>query len=49
MPAIYVTHLFSEISDRASTVIVLDEGRVVAQGTADEVRAPLQRTLGLTG
>ena len=47
MPTIYVTHLFSEISDRASQVIVLDEGRVVAQGTADEVRGPLQRTLGL--
>jgi len=47
MPTIYVTHLFSEISDRASSVIVLDEGRVVAQGPAAEVREPLERTLGL--
>jgi molybdate transport system ATP-binding protein len=49
MPTMYVTHLFSEISERASTVIVLDEGRVAARGTADEVRAPLQQTLGLAG
>ena len=49
MPTIYVTHLFSEISDRATSVIVLDEGRVVAQGTADEVRDPLEHTLGLKG
>jgi molybdate transport system ATP-binding protein len=47
MPTIYVTHLFSEISDRASSVIVLDEGRVVTQGAAAEVRAPLERILGL--
>lgn len=48
MPTIYVTHLFSEISDRATTVIVLDEGRVVASGPPDDVRGALERTLGLT-
>jgi len=47
MPTIYVTHLFSEISDRAASVIVLAEGQVVAQGRADQVRVPLERTLGL--
>ena len=47
MPTIYVTHLFSEVSDRASSVIVLDAGRVVIQGPAEDVRGPLERTLGL--
>ena len=49
MPTIYVTHLFSEIADRASSVIVLDEGHIVAQGTATAVRGALERTLGLQG
>jgi molybdate transport system ATP-binding protein len=32
MPVIYVTHAVAEITGRADTVIVLDEGKVVSQG-----------------
>jgi molybdate transport system ATP-binding protein len=47
IPLVYVTHLFNEIADRATTAVVMDEGRVVAVGAPEQVRPELERTLGL--
>ena len=46
IPILYVTHSREEVLALGERVIVMDEGRVVAQGTPHEVlRAPRQETL----
>ena len=46
IPILYVTHSREEVMALGERVIVLEEGRIVAQGTPHEVlRAPLQETV----
>jgi molybdate transport system ATP-binding protein len=46
IPILYVTHSREEVLALGERVIVLDHGRIVAQGTPHEVlRAPLQETV----
>jgi molybdate transport system ATP-binding protein len=46
IPILYVTHSRDEVMALGERVIVMDEGRIVAQGTPHEVlRAPLQETV----
>jgi molybdate transport system ATP-binding protein len=46
IPILYVTHSREEVMALGERVIVIDEGRIVAQGTPHEVlRAPRQETL----
>ena len=46
IPILYVTHSREEVMALGERVIVMDQGRIVAQGTPHEVlRAPLQETV----
>jgi molybdate transport system ATP-binding protein len=46
IPILYVTHSREEVMALGERVLVMDEGRIVAQGTPHEVlRAPLQETI----
>jgi molybdate transport system ATP-binding protein len=46
IPILYVTHSREEVLALGERVIVLDQGRIIAQGTPHEVlRAPLQETV----
>ncbi|MGA9511267.1 MAG: molybdenum ABC transporter ATP-binding protein [Candidatus Sulfotelmatobacter sp.] len=46
IPILYVTHSREEVMALGERVMVLDQGRIVAQGTPHEVlRAPLQETV----
>jgi molybdate transport system ATP-binding protein len=46
IPILYVTHSREEVMALGERVIVMDEGRIVTQGTPHEVlRAPLQETV----
>ncbi len=46
IPILYVTHSREEVFALGERVIVLDSGRIVAQGTPHEVMtAPLQETV----
>ena len=46
IPILYVTHSREEVMALGERVLVLDQGRIIAQGTPHEVlRAPLQETV----
>ncbi|MGB9161366.1 MAG: molybdenum ABC transporter ATP-binding protein, partial [Candidatus Sulfotelmatobacter sp.] len=46
IPILYVTHSREEVTALGERVLVMDQGRIIAQGTPHEVlRAPLQETV----
>ena len=45
---IYTTHQMGEIEKLCDRIAIMDEGRVVAQGTMDELRAQAEQGLGGT-
>ena len=46
IPILYVTHSREEVMALGERVLVMDQGRIIAQGTPHEVlRAPLQETV----
>ena len=46
IPVLYVTHSREEVMALGERVLVMDQGRIIAQGTPHEVlRAPLQETI----
>ncbi len=46
IPILYVTHTREEVVALGETVLVMEQGRIIAQGTPHEVlRAPLQETV----